>query len=98
MTGVTGDAAETGFFAGGLIVREELAVDRLRHLEHPARGRLTWIVVAREVAAEVAEAARDAERDVHVLHLGLELRRGETFQDLDGRRIHDLRPGRIGLL
>src|SRR5262249_56181752 len=44
------DATEPRFSIRGLMAGEELLVDRLRHLEHPARDGLACVVFACEVA------------------------------------------------
>src|SRR5262249_22221734 len=87
VTGVAGDRPGAG---------EELLIDLPRHLEHAARGDLAGIILAREIAADVTEAARHAERDGDLLHLPFEFRGGQAFEDLDVWRVDDLRRGRLG--
>jgi len=55
-----------------LVVREVLLVQALHHLEHLARRGRARVRLGREVAASVTKPARDAERHVHLLHLGFE--------------------------
>ena len=94
VAGVAGDAAKHRFAGLGRVVREELLVDSLGHLEHAARSQLFGLLVRREIAANVAGAASYSKSLSYEVHLLLELWREETCQDLYGRAVdHGRRRG-----
>ncbi len=88
---VAGDATQHGFARLRFVVGEELLVDGFGHFKHPPRRQFLRVVVAREIAADVAGAAGDAQRLDHVVHFFLEVRSQQAGENLDRGAIDDCR-------
>src|SRR2546427_7508914 len=71
MAGEAGHFAQARRALGRLEVGKELLVDGSSHLDHTARRGLAHIFIAREVAADVAVSAPDAEMQLMNQALGV---------------------------
>ena len=90
MAGVTSDPAQHRFTFLRLVIREELLVDHPGHLEHSPGRQLQRLLLAREIAPDVAGIAVHAQRLGDVVHFFLELLGIEPGQHLDGWAFDDL--------